>query len=346
MYLSIVIPIRNEERYIIDTLDALINQDYPKQRYEILVVDGMSEDSTRVLVEKFSKEHSDNNIHLFDNPGRLSSRARNIGFRKAKGKLIGVIDGHVYIPNNQLFISMERLKEDNNAMCLARPQPLDVPGLRSGKPFWIAIARESWIGHSKNSNIFNKHVSGFIDPTSSGFAYDKSIFKRVGYVDEAFDAAEDVEFNYRVKQAGYKAYTSPNLLVYYYPRTSLWTLFKQQVRYGEGRARFARKHPDGLTKETPVPAFIFLLFILSPLTFIYSASLPQISIPYLAIIFLYWVILLCTGFFEAIKRKKLIQGIFIALGVWAIHMGLGWGFLKTVFLPANTLFKTTIETKN
>ena len=330
IYLSIIIPVRNEERYIADTLNMLANQDYPKDRVELLVVDGRSTDNTRQVVEKFMVEHRDVSIRLLDNPGYLSSRARNIGIREAKGKLIGVIDGHVYVPNGHLFKNMERLKEENNALCLARPAPLDVPDLKEGAPYWIAIARKTWLGHSQNSYIYS-NFEGFVDPMSSGFAYDRSVFEKVGYFDESFDAAEDVEFHFRLKQNGIKGYTSPGLTIYSYPRESLSSLFRQQVRYGVGRARLVRKHGGGFTLETPVPALVFLTFAMWPQSFLFSFRFPLIPLLLTGLIFVYSLIVLGTGFQEASTRGRFSQGILIALALWITHMGLGWGFLKTIF---------------
>jgi len=332
IYLSIVIPVRNEEKFIAATLDALANQDYPKQRFEIIVVDGGSTDTTRAEVERFMTSHSDVNIRLLDNPGLLSSRARNIGIREAKGKLIGVIDGHVYIPNNQLFANMERLKEENEALCLARPAPLDVPSLNDGIPFWIAVARKSWLGHSRNSHIYGEY-EGFVDPVSSGFAYDRSVFKRVGYFDESFDAAEDVEFHFRLKQAGIEAYTSPKLLIYSYPRNSLGLLFRQQTSYGEGRARFIRKHHGGFTKETAIPTAILLFFVMAPLVVLACLRFPVIGIIYSVLMFFYVSTLLITGFAAAVSEKRCLPGLLVALAIWTTHIGLGWGFLKLILFP-------------
>ncbi len=304
----------------------LINQDYPKDKFEILVVDGKSTDRTREFVEKFKKEHQDFNIYLLDNPGYLSSRARNIGIHSAKGNLIGVIDGHVYIPNNHLFKNMEKLKEENNALCLARPAPLDVPGL-NGPGYWIGVARKSLLGHSRNSYIYSD-FKGFVDPMSSGFAYDRSVFEKVGYFDESFDAAEDVEFHFRLKQAGIMAYTSPDLMIYSYPRESLFELFKQQVRYGIGRAKLIKKHIHALTLETPIPSLIFIFFVCLPLVILLSFLFSWIGVFYGSLLTIYWTILLLTGFKEAVTKKKFLPGIFIALAIWVTHMGLGWGFLK------------------
>ncbi len=248
VYLSVVVPIRNEEVAIRETLDGLVGQDYPKSRYEVIVVDGQSSDRTRDVVEKFMRDHPEVRIRLLDNPGKLSSRARNIGIRAACGRLIAVIDGHVYIPGNRLFEAIERLAEQHGALCLARPAPLLVPELAQGKAFWIAIARKCWLAHSRNSYIYSDYV-GFVNPVSSGFAYNREVFGQVGYFDEAFDAAEDVEFHHRLRFGGIQAYTSPELTIYSYPRQALAGLFWQMTRYGIGRARCLRKHPSHLRRS-------------------------------------------------------------------------------------------------
>ena len=332
IYLSVVIPIRNEEKFIIETLDLMTNQDYPKERYELIIVDGLSTDNTHALVDEYISSHPNFNIHIYDNPGLLSSRARNIGAKKAKGKMIAVIDAHVYIPNDQLFKNMEHLKEKSGALALSRPAPLDVPGLdKNSLAYWISIGRKSWIGHSRSSFIYSDY-EGFVDPVSAGFAYDRAAFEKVGYFDEDFDAAEDVEFHFRLKQAGIESFTSPLFLIYSYPRFSFKDLFRQQTRYGEGRARFIKKHAEGFTKETPIPLLIFLFFISFPVFFFLIPDIYLLSIPYALVFILYWSILLITGFKEAIARKRFFPGILIAGSIWVTHMGLGWGFLKHLIL--------------
>ena len=293
IYLSVVIPVRNEERFVAHTLDELARQEYDKSRYELIVVDGQSTDATCSVVEKFARAHTDVNVRLYRTPGRLSSRARNIGIRQARGTLIAVIDGHVHIPSQSLFSAMERIHSEHGAQCLARPAPLGVPGLISGTSCWIAVARKSWLGHSSKSFIYSD-FEGYVDPMSSGFAYESSVFDKVGYFDESFDAAEDVEFHYRLKQAGITAYTSPGLLIYSYPRESLPALFRQQVRYGAGRARLVRKHRDAFTVETLIPAGILIFFVSAPAVVILWQMIWPMGLLYGFRVAVYWSVLLGT----------------------------------------------------
>lgn len=332
IYLSIIVPVLNEEPFIEATLEMLMAQDYPKDRFEILIADGMSTDKTRFLVEDFIRIHPDNNIRLLLNHRQLSSCARNIGVRESQGEFIGVIDGHVFLPNGNLFKNMERLAKENKALCLARPAPLDVPGLEEGKAYWIAVARKTWLGHSKKSYIYSD-FEGFVGPVSSGFAYHKSVFEKVGYFDESFDAAEDVEFHFRLKEAGIMGYTSPRLLIYSFPRESFWDLFKQHTRYGAGRARFVRKHPGGFTIETLIPLVIFLFFIMAPVTLLFFRNSSLIALLHFTLLSLYGMILLIGSFIEVLKRNKFFYFPLVAFGIWTTHMGLGWGFLKTIIKP-------------
>ena len=121
---------------------------------------------------------------------------------------------------------------------LSRPQFLDTPE----NTFFqraVSLARKSAVGHGLDSTIYTDKDM-YVDPSSSGASYKKSVFDEVGYFDERFDACEDVEFNYRVHKSGRRSFTSLALAVYYYPRTGIRSLFKQMKRYGVGRMRLAR----------------------------------------------------------------------------------------------------------
>lgn len=332
IYLTVVVPIRNEEVHIGATLDALASQDYPRGRYEILVVDGQSTDGTTAVVEEFIRGHPEVNVTLMNNPGLWSSRARNIGIRVARGQLIAVIDGHVHVPNGQLFVSMERLQLTHQAACLARPAPLLATTEIEGMSYWIAAARGSWLAHSRSSYIYSDY-EGFVDPISSSFAYRRDVFDRVGYFDESFDAAEDCEFHHRVKTAGIRAYTSPALTIYSFPRKTLSSLFRQMVRYGIGRACLVRKHPDALTKETLIPPSILLFFSMLPAVLVVAWWFPLLACCYAAAALAYGAILCATGFACAVRRGRFLPSFHVAAAIGTTHVGLGWGFLKTIIRP-------------
>ena len=91
-FISVVVPIRNEEPFIRRTVDQLLAQKYDPDRFEVIVVDGHSTDATRNIVGGLCKEHP--NLELLHNPRRLASSARNIGVRHARGDIVVFVDGH------------------------------------------------------------------------------------------------------------------------------------------------------------------------------------------------------------------------------------------------------------
>src|SRR4051812_6577597 len=91
-FITVVVPVRNEGNFIEGTIRHLMDQEYVPTRFEVIVVDGRSTDATWSIVEGLQGSYS--NLFLRDNPKRLSSAARNIGVRHARGDLIVVVDGH------------------------------------------------------------------------------------------------------------------------------------------------------------------------------------------------------------------------------------------------------------
>lgn len=95
---SVILPIRNEAPFIAETLRAVLAQDYPRELLEVIVVDGMSEDGTRPIVQRLAE--TDPRLRLLDNSRRITPAALNIGIRAARGEVIVRVDGHGVIPPN------------------------------------------------------------------------------------------------------------------------------------------------------------------------------------------------------------------------------------------------------
>ena len=85
-FISVIVPVRNEERCIRHTLEQLLAQDYPADRFEVLVADGRSADATRAVVSLVAARHP--NVRLLDNPRRWSSAGRNAAVRAARGDVL------------------------------------------------------------------------------------------------------------------------------------------------------------------------------------------------------------------------------------------------------------------
>ncbi|MCA9200531.1 MAG: glycosyltransferase family 2 protein, partial [Planctomycetales bacterium] len=250
--ISVVIPVRNESQHIASTLQMLLNQDFDPGRYELLAVDGNSTDDTCALVRSLAAQHPQ--IRLLANPRQWSSAGRNVGVRAARGQIIVVIDGHCQIPTPQYFQHLAEAFADESIDVVGRPQPLTVEGASTLQKA-IAAARASRIGHHPDSLIYSNQAQ--IAPAMSvGAAYRRRVFDKIGYFDEQFDACEDVDFNYRADQAGLRCLFDPKVAVHYFPRRTLHQLFHQLARYGRGRIRMLRKHPETFSWKSLAPAAV------------------------------------------------------------------------------------------
>ena len=339
-FISVVVPIRNEQAFIEGTLRALLHQDYPPGRYEVIVVDGRSTDQTLDIVRKMAT--IDSRIRIFDNPLHWSSAARNIGVREARGELIVIVDGHCDVELDYLS-KMAAAFERTGADCLGRPQPLNIDSPTPTQEA-IALARGSWLGHHPASYTFSSEELP-VPAHSVAVAYRRNVFDKVGYFDESMDACEDVELNHRVDRAELTCYLIPELEVAYHPRRSLRDLFRQMNRYGRGRVRLLRKHPQTFSTLGFVPLW-FLLFCLVgavslPLTpFLthdaesartagFAATLVSWwPLAYAAVLTLYLITTLGTSLHLAArsgKWKLLLRTMFVFP---AVHFGAAWGMLQ------------------
>lgn len=319
---TVVVPVRNEGASVENTLRMLLTQDFPPDRYEVIVADGFSTDGTVPAVRRLQAEFP--NLKLVYNPKRFSSAARNVCVRHMTGRYAVVVDGHCQITDRQYLRNLVAAFEATGADTLGRPQPLDAP---APTPFQraVSVARASRLGHNPDSDIFSD-VPKFIPPQNTAVAYRREVFHAVGLFDERFDACEDVEFNQRVHAARRTCYFEPKLKVVYHPRGSWPALVTQLGRYGCGRARLAFKHPRSLTVPALVPPLWVLWLVVGPLL---GLAYPPLLWVYGGLLALY--LLVVTGMSVKLAAgKPPAVGARIPLVFFGIHLGFAWGFWREV----------------
>ena len=320
LWISVIVPVRNEARFIARTLECLLAQDYDAARFEILVIDGQSNDGTPEIVAKIGREHT--NLRLFTNPRRLSSAARNVGIRQARGEVVLVVDGHCELKDRQYLHRLASAFERSGADCIGRPQPLDISGAGPLQRA-IAAARSSRLGHHPDSFIYSSEER-FVPAKSVAVAYRRKVFDQVGCFDETFDACEDVELNHRIDLAGLRCFFTPEVAVHYAPRRTLPALFRQLVRYGRGRVRLWRKYRDTMTVKTLLPAVFVLAWTLG---LVPACLWPWPCAVYWAALAAYFAILIGVSAAVAVTRHDALLLPWLPAVFMTIHWGAGTGLL-------------------
>jgi succinoglycan biosynthesis protein ExoA len=320
-FITVIVPVRNEARFLARTIEQLVAQDDPGAGFEILVVDGRSVDATRAIAEELAARHA--SVRVLDNPGRLSSAARNLGVRQARGELIVIVDGHCELDGRDYLRNLAEAFRRSGADCLGRPQPLDVTGA-SPLQRAIAAARSSRLGHHPDSFIY-ADAEQFIPAKSVAVAYRRTVFDRVGGFDERFDACEDVELNHRIDRAGLRCFFTPAVQVRYFPRSSLRGLFHQMARYGRGRVRLLRKHPETFSPGGFLPAAWVAGLLAGPLA---SLAWPPLWWVYSGAVALYLALVLATSAAIAWRHREPTFLGWLPLVFLTVHAGAGWGVLR------------------
>ena len=322
--ITVMVPVRNEEPFIGNTLDQLLAQQQRNIDVEITVVDGQSTDNTCEIVSQYAEKHSE--IRLLDNSQQLSSAARNKAIRQSRGEYLLLIDGHCEIPSRTYFIDLVDAFERSGADCLGRPQPLDVFQATTLQRA-IALARSSRLGHHPDSMIYsNQEVD--CPAASVAIAYRRSVFDQVGQFDEAFDACEDYELNHRIDQAGLRCRLVSKLTVKYQPRATLGGLFRQLYRYGRGRVRLFRKHPESFSLGAFLPAAFVVGVVLGPSV---CWALPILWTSYLAVLLAYGMAILGESLRLALQNRNASMLPWLPAVFAAIHLGSGTGVLAEAF---------------
>jgi cellulose synthase/poly-beta-1,6-N-acetylglucosamine synthase-like glycosyltransferase len=320
-------PIRNEEKYIESTMQMILSQDYSKDNFEIIVADGNSSDETVNIIKRLQEKHPQ--IIIKNNPKLKSSAGRNIAFEQGQGDIFMIIDGHCNIPDDQLFNNTIKCFEKSGAECLGRPQPLSPPNISKFQQL-VADARSSSIGHASNSLIYST-FEGFVSPQSHGATYKRSVVEKIHSFDESFDACEDVEFNLRVEDAGFKTFMSPGLTVKYYPRENLLALYKQMQQYGKGRIKLLKKHPQTFSIKALLPLF-FISGLIANLLAIFFGANSEVNTVLIAPYILYLILISVCSLL--LSRSSIGKNTFCFLFIFiTIHAGLGVGQLKGMLLP-------------
>jgi glycosyltransferase involved in cell wall biosynthesis len=319
---SVIIPCRNEERHIASCLESVLATDYPRDRVEVVVVDGMSSDRTREIVARYAAGHP--SIRLIDNPQGTAPAAMNAGIRRSTGEIVARVDAHATVPPDYLPVLVDALQRTgaDNAGALLVTLPADAtPTARA-----IALALSHRFGVGNSHFRIGSARRRWVDTVPFG-CYRRETFDRIGLFDEELVRNQDDELNLRLISRGGRILLVPETRCYYYARRSLGHVGRMCYQYGYFKPLVARKVGRIMTVRQLIPALFVLGLVV---TMGLSALWPLAGRAGAAVLLTY--LLLALGCAAAAARTHGPRcALVLAMVFPLVHTAYGAGFLHGVW---------------
>jgi cellulose synthase/poly-beta-1,6-N-acetylglucosamine synthase-like glycosyltransferase len=214
---TILIPIRNVAKYIKECLDALLNQTYPKDKYEIWLLDNNSDDGTLDIVSQYPKDK----VRVVQTGVHSPPIKYNRILPEVKSEVIGFVDGDANVDKDWLIKVVEALND---------PKAAGATGviLTANKNKLIPRI----IGYELQDR-YERMPREIKRAATMHIVYKKKILEEVGGFNEKLKTGYDCEIGYKINNLGYKIIFVSDAKVWHNHRENLQAFFKQQYEYGK-----------------------------------------------------------------------------------------------------------------
>jgi len=317
MKISIIIPTLNEERYITSCLDSIFAS--PLNSYEIIVVDGGSEDKTLSIVREYQSKYL--NLKLLHNPKKFTPISMNIGIKESNGEFIFIISAHAEYQDNYFSLLVEKIQQ-LGANCVGGVLETEVKNKnRKSNSIKKILTHRFGVGNAE-FRIGSEEIKE-VDTVAFG-CYTRDTFEKFGLYNEKLIRNQDIELNKRIINGGGSIYLIPFVKAIYYARDNFNDLAKNN--YENGKWNILTAYYTKSFNSLSTRHFIPLLFIL-------SVILPIVLIPlskYLIYIafgsFISYVsLILIVSISIQDKENSFIYSIF---SFFVLHISYGFGSLR------------------
>lgn len=260
--ISVVIAAYNAEQYIQKVLDAVLRQTLLPD--EIIIVNDGSGDGTLRVVKEYPKRLGPELKKRFRKLKRykvISQRnkgpagASNAAIKAARGDIIVSVDSDAVLDRGFIKKAVRTLRNDKNKRIGVVAGYI---GTANPGKFWARMMgydleyRYDHIGGLHAKNVFVEHVS----PNNT--AYRREVFKKVGYFDQRYHYSQDVDFSYRVRDAGYRIVLLKDVGSVHYWRETFWGYTKQQFNVSYWRMKLVRKNKSNVKGDKVSGARMFM----------------------------------------------------------------------------------------
>ncbi len=328
--IDVIVGVKNESEYIKKCICSLQKQTF--KDINIIIIDGLSNDRTTEIVHSLMDK--DKRIRLFTNDKLTISCARNIGLNESKSEFIAYMDGHAFVGDDWLetlyktFLKYEKIcKLGGVGSTYASPDDDTIFGKT------VAYCLKTLFGGMKTAYSIDCCVKK-VDTVAFALYRKTIVDKEVIRYDESMTQCEDTDFNYNLVKKGYVLVKHPKAFVYQYRRKNLVEFFKQMYKYGEGRAKFIKKHHETLKLYHIMPTLLFLYLIsfiaglFASFLKLFNSGITTIILDLFVITLIFYLIIDLVYTVFVVMQTKHFKSFVAILIFPSIHIGYGIGFLK------------------
>ncbi|MDF2672181.1 MAG: succinoglycan biosynthesis protein exoa [Clostridiales bacterium] len=316
---SVVIPCRNEEKYIAKCIDSIIIQSYGIENIEVMIADGLSDDKTAEIIKEYGKLYPE--IKYILNEKKTAPAAMNLGIENSTGEVVIIFGAHAYMDKEYVKKCVEKLNTQDvecvggKIINLSEGRTAEAISLAMGSPFGVGNALFRYSDREE-----------LVDTVAFG-AYKREVFNKIGLFDEEFVRNQDDEFNFRLTKSGGHILLSPEIISHYYTRGSFNKLWNQYFQYGFWKVRGIQKHKRAASIRHLVPAgFVLGLLFGTGLSIFFG----WVRYLFIFVILLYLVGALIFAQRAAQSQPKYIHSIILAFII--LHISYGIGFLEGIYV--------------
>ena len=311
MRYTVIVPVYNRPDEVDELLQSLAAQ--TEHDFEVVVVEDGSQRPCKDICEKYDGV-LDLHYHAKNNSG--PGQSRNYGAERAKGEYLIVLDSDVVLPPDYLAHVSEELAS-THADAFGGPDRAHESFTDVQKAISYAMTSFFTTGGIRGGK---KQLDKFY-PRSFNLGIRREVYQELGGFSK-MRFGEDIDFSYRIVEAGYKTALIPEAWVWHKRRTDFRKFWRQVYNSGYARINLWRMYPEALKPVHALPSVFTLgvvgLLVLAPFTCGWS----------LVLLLLYALLILIDS---SIQSKSLKVGFLAVAAVFVQLIGYGIGFLESLF---------------
>ena len=314
MLVSVVVGLLNEEKFLPRLIEDFKKQTYNHNEIELIFIDGMSKDDSWKILEDFKNSNHDfYDVVLLKNPKVILSAGMNVGIKAARGECILKVDCHSHITDNFIENNVKIIEEGEDVCGGPRPNIIENADNFSKT---LLLVEENMFG-SGIADYRKKTTKKYVSSVFQGM-YKKSIFDKIGLLDEKVGRVEDNELHYRIRKNGYKIRYSNDILSYQYTRPTLKRMLKQKYSNGYWIGKVSHVYPKAFSIFHFVPLAFVLAIIFS------LCMIPITSIFIILLSSVYFLFTILITIMTIINNKFNITILLMPIILFLIHVTMEW----------------------